>query len=382
MMKFTRIRLENWRNFRNVNISLQDRSFIIGPNAAGKSNLLDAFRFLRDLAKDGLEKSVNNETRGGMTKIRDLWAREKNPVLIDCELVDAQNTKWQYLLEIMEAKQNGHSRPKIKQELVRKESLILVERPNAQDKSDPENLFQTHLEQVSTNKAFRDLNEALKNVRYLHLVPQLIREQARVKKIISDPYGSDFLEQILRTPAKNRRERLNEIERIIKIAVPYFDGIICEKDNMGMPHLKFKYKHWRPQGAWQFETELSDGTIRLIGLIWALLEGGGVLLLEEPELSLHPELVRRLPQLSARLQKHNPAQVIISTHSWQMLNDKGIASDEIILLIPSRKGTIVKIGADIKNIKSLMESGMSAAEAAFPETSPESIGQLDLFYLQ
>ena len=49
-MKFNRLRLENWRNFLSVDVELQRRVFLVGPNAAGKSNILDAFRFLRDMS--------------------------------------------------------------------------------------------------------------------------------------------------------------------------------------------------------------------------------------------------------------------------------------------------------------------------------------------
>jgi predicted ATPase len=47
----SRLKLKNWRNFRQVDVELRERVFVIGPNAAGKSNLLDALRFLRDVAK-------------------------------------------------------------------------------------------------------------------------------------------------------------------------------------------------------------------------------------------------------------------------------------------------------------------------------------------
>jgi predicted ATPase len=50
MMQFSRIRLTNWRNFGSVDVRLQNRTFLIGANASGKSNFLDVFRFLRDLA--------------------------------------------------------------------------------------------------------------------------------------------------------------------------------------------------------------------------------------------------------------------------------------------------------------------------------------------
>ena len=52
-LKFTRLRLRNWKNFPAADVSIRDRMFLVGPNASGKSNLLDAFRFLRDLASPG-----------------------------------------------------------------------------------------------------------------------------------------------------------------------------------------------------------------------------------------------------------------------------------------------------------------------------------------
>jgi len=46
-MIISRLILRNWRNFRFIDIDLTDRVFIVGPNASGKSNLLDALRFLK-----------------------------------------------------------------------------------------------------------------------------------------------------------------------------------------------------------------------------------------------------------------------------------------------------------------------------------------------
>ncbi len=50
----TRLEMEAWRNFsRQTEIRLRGRTFFVGPNASGKSNILDAFRFLRDVAGSG-----------------------------------------------------------------------------------------------------------------------------------------------------------------------------------------------------------------------------------------------------------------------------------------------------------------------------------------
>jgi predicted ATPase len=59
------------------------------------------------------------------------------------------------------------------------------------------------------------------------------------------------------------------------------------RDETGQPHLKALYEHHRPKAGWQGEEQFSDGTLRLIGLLWSLLEGDSLLLLEEPELSLN-----------------------------------------------------------------------------------------------
>ena len=58
-LKIRELGLKNWRNFGNADFELTNRTFIIGANAAGKSNLLDVFRFLKDVTVDGLQKAVN-----------------------------------------------------------------------------------------------------------------------------------------------------------------------------------------------------------------------------------------------------------------------------------------------------------------------------------
>jgi len=134
------------------------------------------------------------------------------------------------------------------------------------------------------------------------------------------------------------------------------------------------YEHWRAKGAWQTEADFSDGTLRLMGLLWALLDGTGPLLLEEPELSLHPEIVRHIPQMMLRVQRGREGtirQVLLSTHSSDLLRDEGIAADEVLLFIPSEEGSEVKVCADLADVCQLLEAGLSVAEAVIPRTQPK-----------
>ena len=76
-MMIKRLKVKNWRNFRELNVPLRERQFVVGANASGKSNLLDIFRFLRDIVKaegGGLQKAVKD--RGGVSKIRCLAAQQ------------------------------------------------------------------------------------------------------------------------------------------------------------------------------------------------------------------------------------------------------------------------------------------------------------------
>ena len=254
-----------------------------------------------------------------------------------------------------------------------------MDRPNDDDKKDPERLTQTYLEQVNVNQPFRQLTEFFGSIRYLHLVPQLVREPDRSVGHTNDPYGGDLLEQVARTVKRTRVSRLRRIERALGVAVPQLEKIDLFRDDRGRPHVRGKYQHWRAQGAWQNEKQFSDGTLRLMGLLWATMDSGGPLLLEEPELSLHPDIVRVLPQMLARVQRKSGRQIFMSTHSPDLLRDEGIGLDETVLLLPSAEGTSVAPASSEQEVRSLLDGGLSLAEIVIPRTSPENADQLALF---
>ncbi len=379
-MRFSRIVLENWRNFGHVDVALQNRAFLVGPNGSGKSNFLDVFRFLRDLVipGGGFHQAVNS--RGGVSRIRNLAARRFPDIAIEVELRETSDLLWRYKLAFT---QDNRSRPTLKEEKVWQGSTLILDRPNEEDDNDPERLRQTYLEQTFANREFRDIAELLSSVRYFHLVPQLIRDPERSLGREADPYGGDFLEQIAKSDKRTRQSRLRRIQAALQVAVPQLIELELRKDESGVPHLYGKYEHWRPQGAWLNEFDFSDGTLRLMGLLWSLLDGVGPVLLEEPELSLHPAVVRYIPQIMLRAQQRHKTvsrQVFLSTHSPDLLFDEGIAPDEILLFIPhSDEGTRVKLANEVKQILELLETGLPPGEVVIPYIQPQNTTQLPLW---
>lgn len=373
--------LKNWRNFRSVDVHLSDRVFIIGPNASGKSNLLDVLRFLRDIAKPGggLQQAITQ--RGGLSKVRCLAARKEPDVEIQVELSDNGSAPhYKYAIGITQ-QVRGYRQPILRYEKVWKNGVLILERPDIADVADELRLTQTHLEQISANANFRPVSRFFESIRYLHVVPQLLRhpESFQGPTVPDDPYGRNFLEMVAKTPEKTRRSRLRRIEAALRQAVPQLTNLTDTTDKAGIPHLEVVYEHWRPNAGRQREDQFSDGTIRLIGLFWSLLEGDAPLLLEEPELSLHAEIVKKLPGLFARLQRKRKRQLFVSTHSWDLLSDRGIGGEEVLMLTPDREGTnIIRASLD-SEVHALLEGGLSVADAALPRTTPPQLQQLDLF---
>jgi predicted ATPase len=375
-MRFSRIELRNWRNFRSIRVDLGERAFLIGPNAAGKSNFLDAFRFLREVATEGLEKAV--QIRGGVSAVRCLSARQYSSVDIEVEIDDDTST-WTYRLVF---NQDNVSRPVVKEERVTHNGAEVMSRLLADDKSDPELSRYTSLQQPVANQKFRILAEFFRTISYQHLLPQVVRDPKGFSPIpvADDPFGRDFLLRVWRTNPKSRDARLNKILQALRVAVPQLSGLRVEIDDSGAPHLVGAYEHWRPHAASQNEHEFSDGTLRLLGLLWVMFEGQGPLLLEEPEISLHPEVVRYIPAMFERIQRTRKTrrQVLISTHSEDLLSDKGIGAAEVIRLEPGKNGTLVRLATEDEVLA--VEGGLSVADVILPKSAPRGADQLPLVF--
>jgi predicted ATPase len=383
-MRISRLILKNWRNFAEVDVALKERAFVVGPNASGKSNLLDAVRFLRDLVKPGggLETAV--EERGGVSKIRCLAARRHSRVLIGVEIGDdAENgagtlLRWRYSLEF---KQEGGGVRRLRPQVVEEK----IER--AENGGEWKNLISplavknpklagyTNLEQPALGEQYIALRDFLAAIKYQHLVPQLLRRPdsfLRADKS-EDYFGRDFMEKLGKANKNTRDAWLRRISRVLAVTVPNLKELKWERDEHGASHLAAAFNHWRGHDAKQREDQFSDGTLRMIGFLWSLLDGDKPILLEEPELSLHIAVARLLPEIIAKLQRHKSGrrQVILSTHSAEMLEHRGIGAEEIVMLIPRGESTRVVSGADDRAVKHLLESGLSPAEAALPKASPE-----------
>ena len=376
------ISLENWKNFHYCSVSLSERCFIVGPNAAGKSNFLDVFRFLRDIVKQsgGLQTAV--ESRGGIKKIRCLSARSKNDILIEVHLSEpgSEVPKWEYLIDFKHV--GGgivKNQVSVVAETVKLDGNLIFGGCENSENEDSETLKYTLLQQPTANKMFRDISDFFNDIQYLNIIPQLVRESEIGPKYSDkeDYFGRNFLQRLSILNKKTRDSYFRKINDILRLAVPQLEELSFRKDELGVPHLEARYKHWRAKGSMQQESQFSDGTLRLIGFLFALIDSKGVLLLEEPETNLHSAIVSKFPSFIARIQRgKSGSQVFITTHSYDILSDEGISSKEVLLLTPSSEGTEVKCIDDIDDVRHELEAGLTVADSVIPYTRPSEIDSI------
>ena len=384
-MLIERLQLKNWLNFRNVDVPLGPRTTLIGANASGKSNFMEVFRFLRTVAQKeggGLQQAVKD--RNGLAKLRSLHARSDPKLKVDVELLDDTTTpptRWRYVL-VLRSEGKGQQRALVAEERVERDSQTLFARPSPADQDDPERLTQTHLEQINLNRDFRAIADYFAATTYLHLVPQLLKHGDAItsRPMENDPFGQGLLQRIAATPKRARESRISRIRHALSQAIPLLSDLRFEQDHAtGRWHLEAQFEHWRSQ-AWHREDQFSDGTLRLIGILWALQDGDGLLLLEEPELSLNSEIVRHIPLLVDRVLRDRRKggivrQVLVSTHSESLLAEIDDPS-HVLLIEPSSNGSEIR-PPSATELES-MRHGLNAAEVLLPKTRANALENFGL----
>jgi hypothetical protein len=89
--------------------------------------------------------------------------------------------------------------------------------------------------------------------------------------------------------------------------------------------------------------------------------------------------VRHIPRLFANVQRTGGRQILVSTHSRDLLADESIGLDEVLVLEPGREGTTVRRAEEYQEVRDLLGGGLSLSDVLLPQTSPKGVEQLALF---
>lgn len=83
-MKIERLKVSNFKSFKQLDCKLSDFNVVIGPNASGKSNFVSIFKFLRDISKEGLINAIS--LQGGAEYIFNINSARDEPLRIEVQV--------------------------------------------------------------------------------------------------------------------------------------------------------------------------------------------------------------------------------------------------------------------------------------------------------
>jgi predicted ATPase len=295
----TRIKVSNFKSFDELELDLRPLSVVVGANAAGKSNFLEIFRFLRDIADHGLENAVS--LQGGMEYLANLRMGKDQPVSLNPT----------FNSEILGSVELYFD---LKREKGSSEVCLTGVRSRR-----GEFYFSTSVLSSAGIKAF-DFD------------PGLPKRSIPVSgKADLEPDGSN-LALVLRRLLQDEQRGPTFI-RMLKDVLPFIEDVKVE--HIADKSLLLALREHYFQGSYLPAAFLSDGTIHLIALILALFfEKGDVVVIEEPERNLHPALISKVAGMLKDASRYK--QIIVTTHNPELV--KHVDLEDLLLVHRDEEG--------------------------------------------
>lgn len=332
--RITRMRVKNFRSIRNLDMELGPLTVLVGPNASGKSNILDALRFIRDAVARGVDFAISQ--RDGMDSIRHRHRPGRGRprdvelgviatfrgVALDYNFVLAGNADGGYRVkrEYGSYKLGDESEPV---EFDIRDGRVMKPRGMSDLKTLPGDLlFFDHErrfffgERPDEWETFQYwiMGLDLSSLRFSHVFPNVMRgprKQLNTQHLDEDGQN---IASVLREMEKSEKG-FEDLKETLSHALP---GVTNLRSRAVGGYIVLQFEHSNIAGdkrIWLDAAQESDGTLRILGLLTAIHQPRQPPLLgiEEPELAIHPGV---LPVLADEFQEASlRMQVVITTHS-------------------------------------------------------------------
>ena len=370
----TRLRVRNFKSLREIDLPLGPLNVFVGPNMAGKSNILDVLEFLYQVFfpeanAQGISYALAQ--RGGPSEV--LWKGGEDK-LISIRLKgvddDEPGTNYKYELQLIVGAGNFVTVQNESLKLLRDgKEIDLLRREGGNPwfaNADGKNLGGigmsggSALQYASPDWDGYRLLEWVRNWRFYHLVPPLMKEPSQMSLgQVLMPKG-DNLSAWLMWIQTHSPEAFGRINEVLRDLFPDVYQVKTIPSPDGKVHLEFLEKGLRrPTTVWQ----ASDGLVvlvALLSLIYVPAELSGTLFcIEEPENHLHPKLLETLVALLRQVRqesldsKTHLTQIMITTQSPYLVDQMSL--DEVIWVEKKDGETRAYRPADKEHLRKLVQ---------------------------
>lgn len=363
-----RVVLRNYKSIGSCDARLQPLTYLVGQNGAGKSNFLDALHFVRDALIGSLDSAINE--RGGLNEVRRRSSGHPTHFGIRIEFALRSGKEGWYAFDIGALASGGYEvqHEECVIEGIGKGPFFRIEKGRILKSSEATfpaiTADRLALVAASGLTAFRPVFDALTAMGFYNLNPKLMRElqkpqDGRLLKPVGENIASviGHLERVAPDRVKTIREYLQSV-------VPMVHGM--ERKAIGpMETLEFRQDMAGAKHPWKFLAQnMSDGTLRALGVLTALLQSNvdyspTLIGIEEPETALHPAASAALREVL--IQASRSTQVLVTSHSPDLLDDPEIDADAILAVV-SEGGETKIAPLDDASRKMLRDHLFSAGE--------------------
>ena len=337
-MKLTHIAITNWRNFAHIEFDLSSRLFVVGPNSSGKTNLLGALRFLGDIGRRGLVAA--SEDLGGPDRY---FRSGADSAAFVATFNDTQNsTEFALFLRLMSAGSESTKRGSDADQTfafpmtdpltgeLNDRYLDVHQTITAGGKkpTDEGESFPVEDEEAQRTR----VRQTLAGIRYIHPNPKRMLER-------SDRYdpdhGTGFFQHVGRFSDQQLDAVVDRIRPIMASVVPEIPNLSYQRMGLGTEVVFYSDTPVRGASGVYSHEQFSEGTLRLLGMLFDLAtlpRDTSVVLIEEPETFLQASVVRSLPSLLAEVAMNRDVQMVISTHSPELIDSELVLPSQVLML--------------------------------------------------
>lgn len=347
-----RVVIKNYKSIASCDVALRRLTFLVGPNGAGKSNFLDALRFVTDALRTSLDHALRE--RGGIKEVRRRSGGHPTHFSIHLEFSLDSGATGKYAFRIGARTPGGYEVQSEECEIQSPEIFthkvyFKVDGGKVTTSAQvfpPATTDRLYLVNASGLPEFKPVYDAFSRVGFYNLIPERIRDlQSPDPGELLARDGSNIA-SVLERIGSYHPETKRRIEEYLEKVVPGLRGVDTIKFGP-KETLEFRQEVAGAKDPWRFfASNMSDGTLRVLGILVALFQSGNgrgtdvpLVGVEEPEVALHPAASGVL--LDSLRDASHSRQVIVTSHSPDLLDDEKLEVESILAVAVVKGITII-----------------------------------------